>query len=154
LDLGDGTAKEVSVPPGQARPPAASSTSAAPADTLPDGPTLTLPLIRLAYARSGDKGDSASIGVIARRPEFLPIIRATLTEAAVAGWFSHLCRGTVTRYDVPGIHAVNFVLSQALGGGGVESLRIDPQGKGFAQMLLDYPVPVPVELARRYGLAP
>lgn len=69
-------------------------------------------------------------------------------------WFRHLCHGKVTRYDVPGIHGMNFVLAQALDGGGVESLRIDPQGKGFAQMLLDFPVPVPAELAARHALTP
>ncbi|MFZ2650800.1 MAG: acyclic terpene utilization AtuA family protein [Burkholderiaceae bacterium] len=107
----------------------------------------SVPLVKLAWGRSGDKGDSANIGIIARRSEFLPFIRAALTEDAVARWFAHLVKGAVRRYDLPGIHALNFTLDEALGGGGVASLRIDPQGKAYAQMLLEHPVPVPAELA-------
>ncbi len=125
----------------------------APAAALPEPPAGetvdgTLPLIALARARSGDKGDSANIGVIARDPAYLPWIAAALTEDAVADWFAHLAEGPVTRYYLPGIGALNFVLERALGGGGIASVRIDPQGKAFAQMLLDFPVPVPAALAR------
>ncbi|MDZ4127073.1 MAG: terpene utilization protein AtuA, partial [Hydrogenophaga sp.] len=108
--------------------------------------TVEVPLIRLAWARSGDKGDTSNIGVIARRPEWLPHLRAELTEARVAEWLAHRVRGTVTRYDVPGIHAVNFVCTEALDGGGMASLRNDPLGKGMAQILLAMPVRVPREL--------
>ena len=97
--------------------------------------------------RSGDKGDSANIGVIARRPEFLPLLRAQLTSAAVKQYFSHLVQGEVERFEVPGIQALNFLLHQALGGGGMASLRVDPLAKGYAQMLLDFPVAVPEALA-------
>ena len=107
----------------------------------------SVPLVQLAWGRSGDKGDSANIGIIARRPEFLPFIRAAITEDAVARWFAHLMTGRVQRHDLPGIHALNFVLTEALGGGGIASLRIDPQGKAYAQMLLEHPVPVPADLA-------
>ncbi|MEB2348845.1 MAG: DUF1446 domain-containing protein [Comamonadaceae bacterium] len=107
------------------------------------GPTVEVPLIRLAWARSGDKGDSSNIGVIARRPEWLPLLRAELTEARVKDWLAHLVQGPVTRYDVPGIHAFNFVCQQALGGGGMASLRNDALGKGMAQILLALPVRVP-----------
>jgi hypothetical protein len=107
----------------------------------------TLPLIALAWARSGDKGNNSNIGVIARKPEYLPIIRAALTWKAVANYFAHHLEGDVERFDVPGIRAVNFVLHDVLGGGGIASLRNDPQGKGFAQMLLDFPVPVGANLA-------
>ncbi len=107
----------------------------------------SVPLVQLAWGRSGDKGDSANIGIIARRPEFLPFIRAAITEEAVAHWFAHLMTGRVQRHDLPGIHALNFVLTEALGGGGIASLRIDPQGKAYAQMLLEHPVPVPADLA-------
>lgn len=103
---------------------------------------IEVPLIQLAYARSGDKGDISNIGVIARRPELLPFIRAQATEAAVAAYLAHLVKGRVTRYDVPGINAVNFVCEQALGGGGMASLRNDPLGKGMAQILLSMPVRV------------
>ncbi|WP_211826310.1 acyclic terpene utilization AtuA family protein [Kistimonas asteriae] len=111
----------------------------------------TVPLIKLALARSGDKGNHANIGVIARQPEYLPYIQTALTEATVADWMQHVLdpeQGKVTRWDLPGIHALNFLLENSLGGGGVASLRMDPQGKAFAQQLLDFPVPVPEELAR------
>ena len=111
------------------------------------GATQLLPLVRLAWGRSGDKGDSANIGVIARRPEFLPLLRAQLTSAAVKQYFSHLVQGEVERFEVPGIQALNFLLHQALGGGGMASLRVDPLAKGYAQMLLDFPVAVPEALA-------
>jgi hypothetical protein len=93
------------------------------------------------------KGDSANIGLIARKPEFLPYIRAAITEEAVARWFGHVASGEVRRYDLPGTHALNFTLQQALGGGGIASVRMDSQGKAFAQMLLDHPVPIPAEMA-------
>ena len=116
------------------------------------GPTqATVPLIRLAFARSGDKGNNANIGVMARKASYAPFIRAALSEAAVAAWFSHLFvggKGKVERFDLPGTHALNFLLHDALGGGGVASLRNDPQGKALAQQLLDFPVPVTAEIAR------
>lgn len=107
----------------------------------------SVPLVLLAWARSGDKGDAANIGIIARKPEYLPFIRAAITEQAVARWFAHLVNGEVRRYDLPGTHALNFTLQEALGGGGVASVRMDPQGKAYAQMLLDHPVTIPAELA-------
>jgi hypothetical protein len=114
---------------------------------------VEVPLIRLALARSGDKGDKANIGVIARQPEFLPWIRAALTEEAVADAFAHFLDGqsarAVERFFLPGSDAVNFLLHGVLGGGGVASLRNDPQGKTYAQVLLDYPVPVPRELMEK-----
>jgi hypothetical protein len=108
-----------------------------------DGDTVTVPLADLAWARSGDKGDSANIGVIARKPDYLPYIRAALSERAVADYFGHLVAGPVTRYEVPGIDALNFLLERALGGGGIASLRNDPQGKAYGQILLDHPVEIP-----------
>ncbi len=106
--------------------------------------THSVPLIELAWARSGDKGNSVNIGVIARKAEFLPYIRAALTEAAIGDYFAYNVRGTVTRFDLPGINGLNFLLTEALDGGGIASLRNDPQGKGHAQILLDFPIPVPV----------
>lgn len=105
----------------------------------------TVPLIDLAWARSGDKGDHSNIGVIVRHPDFVPFIEAALTESAVAEWMAHTLNpetGKVTRWALPGFHAFNFLLEHSLGGGGVASLRIDPQGKAFAQQLLEFPVPV------------
>lgn len=110
---------------------------------LAEKETVHVPLVALAWARSGDKGDDENIGVIARRPEDLPLLRAQLSAEAVRAWFAHLVRGAVERHEVPGLHAFNFVLRQALGGGGVCSLRSDPLGKSFAQMLLDFPIRVP-----------
>ena len=108
--------------------------------------TITLPLIRLAWARSGDKGDISNIGVIARHPAWLPLLRAQLTEKAVASYLAHLVKGRVTRFEVPGIHAFNFVCEQALGGGGMTSMRNDALGKGMAQILLSMPIVVPTDL--------
>ena len=106
-------------------------------------PTIEVPLIRVAWGRSGDKGDCSNIGIIARRPEWLPLLRHQLTEERVASWLGHLVKGSVTRFDVPGIHALNFLCTQALDGGGMASLRNDPLGKGMAQILLAMPVRVP-----------
>jgi len=110
------------------------------------GDTVQVPLIRLAYARSGDKGDVSNIGVIARHPACLDFLRQTLTESVVANYLAHLVKGKVTRYDVPGIGAMNFVCEQALDGGGMASLRNDPLGKGMGQILLTLPVNVPTRL--------
>ena len=112
--------------------------------------TQSVPLIAVAFARSGDKGNNSNIGVMARKPAYAPYIRAALTEAAVAKWFVHLFeggKGRVERWDLPGTHALNFLLHDALGGGGVASLRNDPQGKALAQMLLEFPIPLPRALA-------
>lgn len=141
--MDDGT-EPVAVPSGQAPvpPPPPREPSEVPRT---QEPTVAVPLIRVAWGRSGDKGDSCNIGVIARRPEWLPVLRAQLTEAAVAGWLAHLVKGSVTRFDVPGIHALNFLCTQALDGGGMASLRNDPLGKGMAQILLQMPVQVPAD---------
>ena len=106
--------------------------------------------MKLAWARSGDKGDHANIGVMARKPEYLPYLRAALTDAAVADYMKHVLdpeRGSVSHWELPGFNAFNFLLRHALGGGGIASLRIDPQGKAFAQQLLDMPIPVSAEVA-------
>ncbi|MEJ1130929.1 acyclic terpene utilization AtuA family protein [Variovorax sp. CCNWLW225] len=110
-----------------------------------DADTVEVPLIRLAWARSGDKGDTSNIGVIARHPALLPLLREQLTEARVAEWLAHLVKGPVTRYEVPGIGAFNFVCEQALGGGGMASLRNDALGKGMGQILLAMPMRVGAE---------
>ena len=81
--------------------------------------------------------------MIARRAGYLPVLRAQLTADRVAVYFEHLVKGTVRRYELPGIGAFNFTLDGALGGGGMASMRIDPLGKGFAQMLLDIPIELP-----------
>jgi len=110
------------------------------------GPMASVPLLRLAVGRSGDKGDCANVGIIARDAAFLPYIWAALDETRIAGVYAHFLRGEVTRYYLPGCHAMNIVLSRVLGGGGTSSLRNDPQGKGYAQLLLAQIIPVPLSL--------
>lgn len=122
-------------------------------ETREPGPdAVQVRLVDLAWGRSGDKGDIANIGILARRPDYLPYIRAALSEEVVKDYFAHVCDGRVERFDLPGSHALNFMLHDSLGGGGIASVRIDPQGKGFAQMLLDIEIPVPADLAARDGL--
>ncbi len=122
-------------------------------DTLPAGRRIEVPLIRLAVARSGDKGNDANIGVIARKPEYLPAIRAALTPEAVRAYFAHFAEGEVERFDLPGMHALNFVLQDSLGGGGTSSLRLDTQAKTYAQLLLGFAVPVPEGWSNELGVA-
>ena len=111
----------------------------------PDWPRV--PLIALAHGRSGDKGDKANIGVIARRPEYLPWISAWLTPERVAAHFAHNGASRVERFDLPGFDAMNFLLHDVLGGGGMASLRTDNLAKAFAQVLLVLEVPVPPAIA-------
>ena len=116
--------------------------------------TLTLvPLVKLAWGRSGDKGDKANVGVIARKAAYLPYIWAALTEETVAERFAHFIEGgadatKVQRFHLPGPKAINFLIDDVLGGGGVASLRNDPQGKAYAQILLTHPVGVPESMAK------
>ncbi len=110
----------------------------------------SVPLVKLAVARSGDKGNHSNIGVIARDPEYLPWIAEALTPAVIVDWMSHVLdplHGRVERWYLPGSHSLNFLLENALGGGGIASLRIDPQGKAFAQQLLEIPIAVPQHIA-------
>jgi hypothetical protein len=132
----------VPIPHGQAAIPSSGDPPSEPG--VEPGPDwVEVPLVQLAWGRSGDKGDSSNVGIIARRPEWLPLLRAQLTESRVRDWLSHLVRGTVTRYEVPGIRALNFLCTEALDGGGMASLRNDPLGKGMAQILLTMPIKVP-----------
>jgi hypothetical protein len=111
---------------------------------------IRVDLLRLAYVRSGDKGHLFNVAVIARRPEFLPWLRAALTPAAVGQWYRHLRADgppRVDRYEVGGFHALNFVVHDALEGGINASTQLDPAAKGMGQMLLRFPVPVPSTLA-------
>ncbi|MGY6534143.1 MAG: acyclic terpene utilization AtuA family protein [Pararhodobacter sp.] len=137
-------------------PAAASSDAPAlppmPGYTLPPGDTATVPLRALAWGRSGDKGDDANIGLIARRAEYFPLLCAQMTDDRVAAFFAHYLQGGVTRYALPGFHALNFHLRAVLGGGGSASLRYDPQAKTYAQMLLDLPVTVPASWVAPGGM--
>ena len=97
----------------------------------------------IAYARSGDKGASANIGVIARRPEGFPILQEHVTAPLVVAFFKHLGVTRVTRYELPNLGALNFILHDVLDGGGSLSLRIDAQGKALGQQLLEMELDLP-----------
>jgi len=107
---------------------------------------VTVPLSRLAHGRSGDKGDTCNIGVIARAPEVWPWLRRTLTAAVVKRRFKGIALGTVTRHEVPNLWALNFLLERSLGGGGTVSLRLDAQGKTLSHALLAMEVRAPQAL--------
>ena len=103
-------------------------------------------LLAIAHGRSGDKGDGSNVGIIARHPEIYPFLVDVLTEERVKEHMKHICKGSVERYELPNIHALNFVLHNSLGGGGTVSLKLDAQGKTHASMLLRMKLDVPVEL--------
>ena len=112
-----------------------------------DEALVEVPLIRLAHGRSGDKGNDSNIGIIARDSKHYPLLLGCLTAESVREYFSYLMDGDVTRYELPGIFGVNFLLKESLGGGGIASLRNDPQAKAYAQQLLDMPVKIPQSIA-------
>jgi hypothetical protein len=123
-------------------------------NTQPGGGDANVPLIALAWGRSGDKGNLFNVGVIARKPEYMPYIRSYLTPEKVAEWMKHTfddpTKREVIRYDVPGINAINFVLHEALEGGLQSLMRLDCAAKGMAQQLLQIPIPVPQAIARKW----
>jgi len=100
-------------------------------------------LYELAHARSGDKGDTANIGLIARAPEYYPLLVREVTAARVARHFRGMITGRVERYELPNLHALNFLLHGALDGGGTVSLKTDAQGKVFSTALLRMEVQAP-----------
>jgi hypothetical protein len=108
---------------------------------------VEIPLVRLAWARSGDKGNISNIGVIARRPEWLALLWARLTPEAVQACFAHMVKGRVERFHLPGTASLNLLMHEALAGGGPASARFDPLGKGNAQILLDMLIRVPASVA-------
>jgi hypothetical protein len=124
---------------------------------LPSGidANATVPLIKLAWSRSGDKGNLFNVGVFAREPRFLPYITAALSTDVVGEWFAHLlddpANPKVDRYLLPGTHGVNFVVHNSLGGGGSVCARLDPLAKTMGQILLDYPIPITPALKRELG---
>jgi len=97
---------------------------------------LRIQLIDIAHARSGDKGDAANVGVIARKDEYYPVLVKYLTAEKVAEHFSGMVLGPVERFELPNLGALNFVLHRALGGGGTRSLKLDAQGKTLGSALL------------------
>jgi hypothetical protein len=139
----DGTSEPVAIPTDggfdeAALPPALQHASA---PQRADAPMV--PLIELAHGRSGDKGNKANIGIVARRPEHLAALSAWLTPERVAAHFAHRAPSGVERFDLPGLHAINFVLHDVLGGGGMASLHTDNLAKAYAQVLLTMEVPRP-----------
>lgn len=104
---------------------------------------VTVPLIRVAHARSGDKGDSANIAVFCRQPEYYSWLSAALTVERMREHFAGTVAGEVERFEAPGLAAFNFVMQQALGGGGMASQRIDAQGKAYGQRALEMMIDVP-----------
>ena len=120
------------------KPPAPSETSG----------LVAVPLNKIAWARSGDKGDKANVGVLPRKKDYAPYIAAALTTEEVARRFAHFQKGETERFYMPGTGALNFLLHESLGGGGVASLRNDPQGKGYAQLLLEAPIMIPAAMAK------
>jgi hypothetical protein len=123
--------------PGKAEAPEAGSS---------DG-VVEVDLRRLAVARSGDKGNASNIAIIARDPAYVAHLRREVTPEKIAAHFEGLVHGKVTRFEAPGLHAFNCLLEDALGGGGMASRRIDPQGKAFGQMALEMKIKVPRALA-------
>lgn len=117
-----------------------------------DEAQVEVPLVRLAWARSGDKGNISNIGVIARKPEWIALLWARLTPEAVRDYFAHQVKGHVERFYLPGTASLNLVMHDALAGGGPASARFDPLGKGNAQILLDMPIRVPASIATQISL--
>lgn len=103
-------------------------------------------LIEIAHAKSGDKGNSANIAVIARNPKYYAILEKYVTEIVVKDHFKDVCDGAVIRYALPKIFSLNFILENALGGGGTSSLRLDALGKALGDALLMMYIDVPKEV--------
>lgn len=109
---------------------------------------MKVPLWRVAFARSGDKGDTANVGLIAFTSAVYPVLAELVTAEKVKEHFKGICRGSVDRYELPNLNALNFLLHESLGGGGTVSLMLDAQGKTFSAALLRMEVEVPEELLR------
>ena len=113
---------------------------------------MKIPLTALAHARSGDKGDTANVGVIALRPEWYEVLERHVTRERVAAHFRGVIDGDVARFELPNLHALNFLLHGALDGGGTLSLKTDAQGKVYSTALLRMVLDVPDDDARRLAL--
>jgi hypothetical protein len=112
---------------------------------------MKIRLLQIAHARSGDKGDTANVGLIALRPEFYPVLVEKVTAEAVKRHFEGVCRGGVERFELPNLGALNFLLHESLGGGGTVSLKTDAQGKTYSSALLRMEIEVDDETARLAG---
>ncbi len=114
---------------------------------------MKIQLIKLAHGRSGDKGDTANVGLIALEDRFYPVLVREVTAARVKQHFAGICKGEVERFELPNLSALNFLLHQSLGGGGTLSLMTDAQGKTFSTALLRMEIEIPDGEARALGLA-
>src|SRR5438128_2698482 len=108
-------------------------------------------LLKLAHARSGDKGDTANVGLIAYKPEYYSLLTEQVTAERVKEHFKGICFGEVERFEVPNLHALNFLLHESLDGGGTLSLKTDAQGKTYSAALLRMEIEIDDELAREIG---
>ena len=113
---------------------------------------MKIQLTKLAHARSGDKGDTANVGLIALREEFYPLLAREVTATRVKEHFKGICNGEVERFELPNLGALNFLLHESLGGGGTLSLMTDAQGKTFSTALLRMQIELSDEEASRLGL--
>jgi len=113
---------------------------------------MKIELLKLAHARSGDKGDTANVGVIALRDEFYPLLLGEVTEEKVKEHFGEIVKGAVERFELPNLKALNFLLHESLGGGGTLSLMTDAQGKTFSTALLRMEIEIADEEANNLGL--
>jgi hypothetical protein len=150
VTIGDGPKTAVHIPAGSGDASPVRKNLPNQTHGIPDEPTIDVPLGRLAYARSGDKGDSSNIAIIAREPHYLPLLRRELTPERIVCHLGHLVSGPAERFEAPGLHALNFVIANALGGGGMASLRIDPQGKAYGQMALEMMIATPQSWVRDF----
>lgn len=108
---------------------------------------MKIQLVKIAHARSGDKGDTANVGLLALRPEFYPVLCQEVTAERVKHHFAGICLGDVERFELPNLEALNFLLHHSLGGGGTLSLKTDAQGKTYSSALLRMEIEVPESLA-------
>src|ERR1044072_287786 len=113
---------------------------------------MRIRLLRLAHARSGDKGDTANVGLIALRPEFYLLLAREVTAERVKEHFRGICKGKVERFELPNLGALNFLLHESLGGGGTLSLMTDAPGQSLSTALLRMEIDVPDEEARSLGI--
>jgi len=113
---------------------------------------MKVQLVRIAHARSGDKGDTANVGLIALQPEFYPVLVREVTAERVKKHFTGICNGEVERFELSNLGALNFLLHESLGGGGTLSLMTDAQGKTFSTALLRMYIDLPDDEAHTLGL--
>jgi hypothetical protein len=113
---------------------------------------MRIRLVDIAHARSGDKGDTANVGVIALKPDWYPLLARELTRERITAHFRSVITGDVERFELPNLHALNFLLHGALDGGGTLSLKTDAQGKVFSTALLRMTLDVPDAEARKLRL--